>query len=186
MYRNTQRMHTKRNLAKDEIWMVNNLQIVAQTLYIFAGSLFTKRTDALPQDLMKSRSSEIGCCDDCIALKFDKHLGSICCRRACQMSERLKKSKPKSNSFETSKDIVVWRPSALWIGDTATWSKYCPYSVNKKVTCWYLARSYRSLCIMRLLHNSLFEIIDRQGKHLTKKYICNEPCACWWHSNVSC
>ena len=35
-----------------------------------------KRTDVLPQDLMKSRSRNIGCYSDRIALKFDRHLGS--------------------------------------------------------------------------------------------------------------
>ena len=37
---------------------------------------FTKRTDVLPQDLVKSRSREIECCNDRIALKFERHLGS--------------------------------------------------------------------------------------------------------------
>ena len=37
-------------------------------------SLFTKWIDVLPQDLMKSRSREIGCYNDCIALTFDRHL----------------------------------------------------------------------------------------------------------------
>ena len=38
------------------------------------GSLFTKRADALPPNLVKSRSREIGCYDDPIALQFDRHL----------------------------------------------------------------------------------------------------------------
>ena len=32
--------------------------------------------DALPPNLVKSQSREIGCYNDCIALKFDRHLGS--------------------------------------------------------------------------------------------------------------
>ena len=40
------------------------------------GPLFTERTDVLPQDLVKSRSREIGCYNDLIALKFDNHLDS--------------------------------------------------------------------------------------------------------------
>ena len=40
------------------------------------GCVFTKRTDVLPQDLVKTRSREIGCYNDHIALKFDRHLGS--------------------------------------------------------------------------------------------------------------
>ena len=41
-----------------------------------AGPLFTKRTDVLPQDLMKSRSREIRVDTFPIALKFDRQLGS--------------------------------------------------------------------------------------------------------------
>ena len=40
------------------------------------GPLFTKRTDVLPLDLMKSRSSKIGCYNERIALKFDRHIWS--------------------------------------------------------------------------------------------------------------
>ena len=38
--------------------------------------MLTKLTDILPQDLAKSRSREIGCCNYHIALKFDRHLPS--------------------------------------------------------------------------------------------------------------
>ena len=41
-----------------------------------SGPLFTKRWDVLPPHLVKSRSREIGCYNDRIALKFDRHLGS--------------------------------------------------------------------------------------------------------------
>ena len=64
-----------------------------------AGLLFSKRTDILPQDLVKFQSREIRCSKDGIALIFDNHLG--CCRGVCKMSERLEKSNPKSRSFET-------------------------------------------------------------------------------------
>ena len=37
------------------------------------GPLFTKRTDVLPQDVMKSRSREIGCYNDRVTLIFDRH-----------------------------------------------------------------------------------------------------------------
>ena len=40
-----------------------------------SGPLFTKQTDILPQDLVKPRSREIGCYNDGICLKFDRHLG---------------------------------------------------------------------------------------------------------------
>ena len=40
------------------------------------GPIFTKRLDVLPPNLVKSRSREIGCCNDRITLNFDRHLGS--------------------------------------------------------------------------------------------------------------
>ena len=40
------------------------------------GPLFTKRADVLLQDLVKSRSCEMGCYEARITLKFDRHLGS--------------------------------------------------------------------------------------------------------------
>ena len=40
------------------------------------GPLFTKRYDVLPPNLVKSRSREIECYNDLIALQFDRHLGS--------------------------------------------------------------------------------------------------------------
>ena len=41
-----------------------------------AGPLFTKRQDVLPPDPVKSRSRDIGCYGDRIALKSDRHLGN--------------------------------------------------------------------------------------------------------------
>ena len=38
-----------------------------------------------------------------------------CCRYTYHISERLEKFNPKSRGFETSRDIVVRRPSARWI-----------------------------------------------------------------------
>ena len=40
------------------------------------GTLFPKRYDVLPLNLMKSRCREIGCYNDRIALKYNRHLGS--------------------------------------------------------------------------------------------------------------
>ena len=45
-------------------------------LWSSSGPLFTKRLGVLPPNLVKSRSREIGCYNDRIALKFDRHLGS--------------------------------------------------------------------------------------------------------------
>ena len=52
------------------------------------GPIFTNR-HVLPPNLSKSRSREIACCNDRIALKFNTHFGSSGCRGACQMIERL-------------------------------------------------------------------------------------------------
>ena len=47
-------------------------QISCDTFYLGPGPLFTKRQDVLRSDLEKSRRREIGCYNDCIALKFDR------------------------------------------------------------------------------------------------------------------
>ena len=41
-----------------------------------SGTLFSKQWNVLPPNLVKSRSGEIGCGNDCIALKFDRQLDS--------------------------------------------------------------------------------------------------------------
>ena len=46
------------------------------TVLIPPGPLFTKRYNVFPQNIAKTRSREIGCYNDPIALKFDRHLGS--------------------------------------------------------------------------------------------------------------
>ena len=43
----------------------------------YYGPLFTKRTDVLPQDLVKSRTREIRVSTFPISLKFDRHLGAV-------------------------------------------------------------------------------------------------------------
>ena len=43
---------------------------------IMAGPLFTKRTDLLPQDLVKSRSREMWVYTFTIALKVERHIGN--------------------------------------------------------------------------------------------------------------
>ena len=56
-------------------WTCRFTTAAASPLFI-SGPLFTKRPDVLLQDLVKSRSREIGCYDGRIALQFDRHLGS--------------------------------------------------------------------------------------------------------------
>ena len=68
------------------------------------GPLFTKRMDVSPQDIVKSRSREIRCYDDRIALKL---------LPKCVWNLRaIGNAKPESRGFETSRDPVVRRPSA--------------------------------------------------------------------------
>ena len=50
---------------------------MATVSYVYARPIFTRRTEVSPQDIVKSRSREIGCYNDHIALKFDRHLGSV-------------------------------------------------------------------------------------------------------------
>ena len=52
------------------------LSILIIAIREMTGLLFTKRTDVLLQDLVKSRRHEIGCYNDRIALTFDRHLDS--------------------------------------------------------------------------------------------------------------
>ena len=41
------------------------------------GPLFTERYDVLQEDIVNPRSCEVGCCNNRIALKFGRDLGSI-------------------------------------------------------------------------------------------------------------
>ena len=80
----------------------------------YLRSLFTKPMNLLPQDLVKSRSHEVGCYNDPIALIFDKHFGSTDAEmhNKLQSTEHLEKCKPESRGYETSRDLAVRRPPA--------------------------------------------------------------------------
>ena len=60
------------------VWsLVVVFRIYVTHLSIFTGiHLFTKQMDVLPHDPVKSQNREIGCYDDRIVLKFDRHIGS--------------------------------------------------------------------------------------------------------------
>ena len=45
-------------------------------MHTVPGPLFTKQTDVLPPNFVMYQSREIGCYNDRIALKYDRHLGS--------------------------------------------------------------------------------------------------------------
>ena len=53
---------------------------MAVSIYLYhiytSGPIFTKRTDILQQDLMKSQNHGIGCYNIRIAPTFERHLGS--------------------------------------------------------------------------------------------------------------
>ena len=74
--------------------------------------VFTEWTDVLPQDLVKYRSRRVGCCNGLIAHKIWQASWLRCCRGPCKISERYEKYKPKSRSFETSRDLAVERSFA--------------------------------------------------------------------------
>ena len=62
-----------------------------------------------------SKPREIMCYNSRIALKFGRHFRQRCCRDACQISERLEKSRYESHSFETLRDLAVRRSSVQWV-----------------------------------------------------------------------
>ena len=68
------------------------------------------RLSLLP-NLVKSWSHEIGCYNDRIALKFDRHLSSTAAE-ACQISEWSERFKPESRGFDTSRDLAL-RPRCM-------------------------------------------------------------------------
>ena len=53
------------------IWIAGKKPLVKRA----PEPLFTKRWDVLPPNLVKTRSREVGCYNDRVALKSDRHLG---------------------------------------------------------------------------------------------------------------
>ena len=60
----------------DTTRLINDGEASFSWIHKASGGLFTKRTDGLLSNLVKSRSREIGCYDDRIVLKFDWNLSS--------------------------------------------------------------------------------------------------------------
>ena len=60
------------------------------------GPLFAKRTDVLPQDLVKCRCREIACYNDRIVLKFARHFGSPAAEVPSKFQSHWKSLKPIS------------------------------------------------------------------------------------------
>ena len=54
----------------------------------------------------------------------------------CQISGRLRKTKPESRGIETLGDLVVWRPSALWI-EALCWQLYILFAAIHFLLEWF-------------------------------------------------
>ena len=67
------------------------------------GPLFTKRRDVLRQDFVNSPRHDIGCYNDRIAPKFDRHLGSDA---ACQISKVIGKVKTRISRLPRLHEIL--------------------------------------------------------------------------------
>ena len=102
-----------------------------------------------------SQSREIGCYNDHITLKFDRHLGSTAAQGACQISEWLEKSKPESCGFDTSQDLVVRRLTTLW--SEALWLLRMTHVLHLLLLCYIITMYW---------HGKTFCIT---GGHLNKK-----------------
>ena len=75
--------------------------VIRQSLYSLSGKSLTAKSRKVskPRDWML----QLGHCSDIWRTSW-RH----CCRCACQISERLEKSKHESRGFETSWDLAVW------------------------------------------------------------------------------
>ena len=74
----------------------------------------------LPSDLLKSRSRQIGCHSDCIALKFDRHLGNTVVEVRVKFKRRLETSKPESRGFT----ISYGKTSTRFMHSVPAWYTY--------------------------------------------------------------
>ena len=82
------------------------------TNWIPPGPLFTKWTIILPQDLVKSRSCRDSDLDVFQSPRNLSGASAAAFENACQMSECYAYPNVQSRDFETSRDLVVTRPSA--------------------------------------------------------------------------
>ena len=97
-----------------------------------------------------------------------------CCRDACQISERLKRSKPDSRCFETSQDLTVrqcnkiptsvdkWTSAQLYItGD--------PFHTNW-LQAYYIPLGVLSVYFVNIISLSPMKCIAKVHKHLCISY----------------
>ena len=64
---------------------------------------------------MKTRSHEIGCYNDCIRLKFDRHLGSTAAEVPVKFQSDWKSLNLNLMASETSRDLAARRLTVYWI-----------------------------------------------------------------------
>ena len=63
---------------------------------------------------MKTRSREIGCCNNCVALKFDRHLGNVAAELRVKFQGNWKTLNP---NLAPSRLDGILRSDARWIGE---------------------------------------------------------------------
>ena len=86
-----------------------------------SGPLFTNRTDVLPHDLVKSRSHEIGCYNDRIGMKSDRHLGSAVAEIPFTFQSDRKSLNPK---LAASRLHEILREDVHLLSELRPWSLY--------------------------------------------------------------
>ena len=59
-----------------------------------------------------------------------------CCRVACQISERLEKSKPESRGFETSRDLAYSKTSAHLVNGGSDQNRKHPMCIMRILITW--------------------------------------------------
>ena len=86
--------YISRNSTQLALWCVCCVFGTCWFVHMLTEPLFTHRTDVLPQNLLKYRSREIWCYNDCIALKFDRYLGSTAAEMLVKFRSLWKSLKP--------------------------------------------------------------------------------------------
>ena len=104
------------------------------------GPLSTKRTDVLLQDLVKSRSREIGCNNDLISLKYDRNLGSAAAEVAVKFQSDWKSLKPhlaamEIRKFAISHRYIIYKKTKH--NDTTFILCRIPYNL-RNITYWFM------------------------------------------------
>ena len=116
---------------------------------ISSGPLFTYRKTsytANSREVSKPQNSIVQCLHRSTIWQAFRQL---CCRGACQISDRFEKPKPESRGFENSGDLAVRRPSAKWIETLAGIHSRTPHTVTPMyITYSLLTAQSPQLCIL--------------------------------------